>query len=127
MTAQAVWLLAGLLFAHYLGDFTRLATARMLAAKANGGPLLPIAEHAAVHTLLVAAVLAVLVAPAWTIVAAAAAIEFLTHFAIDAARARLGVHFATLKNPDRSAFWYVMGFDQLAHTLVLVGLAWFAL
>jgi hypothetical protein len=64
--------------------------------------------------------------PGWTIVAAAA-IEFLTHFAIDTARARLGVRVSAFKDPDQHAFWYAMGLDQLAHTLVLISLAWLAL
>ena len=127
MNDEAVWLLVGLLLAHFLGDFTPLATPRMQAAKANGGPMLPIAGHAGVHTVLVTAAVAVFVMPAWTILAAVAAIEFGTHFALDAMRARLGQHVPALQDPTRNPFWYALGVDQLAHGLVLVGLAAFAL
>ncbi len=127
MNNQAFWLLVGLLLAHFLGDFTPLATARMQEAKANGGPMLPIAGHAGVHTGLVTAAVTVFVMPAWTILAAVASIEFGTHFAIDAIRARLGRRVPALKDPTRNAFWYALGVDQLAHGLVLMGLAALAL
>ncbi len=127
MTAQALWLMAALLVAHYLGDFTPLATARMQEAKANGGPLLPIAAHALVHTFLVTAIVAVLVGTAGALLAAVAALEFGTHFALDAFRARLGRRVPAFKDPGRNSFWYMLGADQLAHGLVLVGVAALAL
>lgn len=123
MSGEAVLLLLGLFFGHFLGDFTHLATARMHHAKSNGGPLLDIAGHAAVHGALVAVVVAALAAPAWSIVAAAAAIELVTHFALDASRARLGKRYSILNDPRARHFWYALGFDQFAHGLVLVALA----
>ena len=127
MTGQAVWLISGLLFGHFLGDFTPLATDRMQHAKANGGPLLPIFAHAAVHTLLAGTVIVLAAGPAWRIVAIAAAIELTTHFIIDAGRARLGLRFASLRSPSENAFWYALGADQLSHALILVGLAAYVL
>ncbi len=127
MTAQALWLMAALLVAHYLGDFTPLATVRMQEAKANGGPLRPIAAHALVHTFLVTAIVAVLVGTAGALLAAVAALEFGTHFALDAFRARLGRRVPAFKDPGRNSFWYMLGADQLAHGLVLVGVAALAL
>ena len=123
MNGDPFWLLAGLLIAHYVGDFTPLATQGMQRAKANGGPLSLIAGHASVHTLLVTGVFAVFLGPAWLTLAVVAAIEFLSHFAIDAGRSRLGQRLPTLNDPRRSPFWYALGVDQLAHGLVLVGLA----
>lgn len=123
MSGEAILLLLGLFFGHFLGDFTHLATARMHYAKSNGGPLLDIAGHAAVHGVLVAVVVATLAAPAWSIVVAAAAIELVTHFALDAGRARLGRRYSTLNDPRRRPFWYALGFDQFAHGLVLLALA----
>lgn len=123
MTQQAIWLLAGLLAAHCAGDFSPLATARMLEAKANGGPLLSIAGHAAVHTLLVGLVLVLLAGPALTALAIAAGLVFVTHFALDAGRALLGRRFRVLNDTRERAFWYALGLDQLGHGLVLVGVA----
>ena len=123
MSGQAVLLLLGLFFGHFLGDFTHLATARMHNAKANGGPLFDIAGHAAVHGILVGLVVALLAAPAWTIILGAVVIELVTHFGLDAARARLGRRYSALNDPRGRTFWYVLGFDQFAHGLVLVALA----
>ena len=47
-------------------------------------------------------------------------IEFGTHFAIDALRASLGGSWSRLRDPGSKSFWYVLGLDQLAHSLVLV-------
>jgi Protein of unknown function (DUF3307) len=123
VTGQMVLLLAGFFFAHYLGDFTPLATQGMLAAKMNAQPMWLIAAHAAVHTLLIAIVIVAVVFPAWTILLLAAAIQFVTHFTLDAGRARLGRRFPAMNDPLRSRFWQVLGVDQLAHALVLIGLA----
>ncbi len=123
MTGDALWLLGALFLAHYLGDFTPLLTARMLEAKAKGSPLKPIAGHAAVHGVLVGVAVGVLVAPAWWLLLAVCGIEFGTHFVIDVTRARLARPFPVLKDPERGVYWYVFGLDQLAHMLVLLGLA----
>ncbi|MBI4514167.1 MAG: DUF3307 domain-containing protein [Gemmatimonadetes bacterium] len=124
MTAETFGLLCGLLVAHYLGDFTPLSTARMLEAKYSGGPLSPIAGHAAVHALLVALAVIVFVRSSpWLPAAIAAPIEFATHFSIDAMRARLGRRIPALRDPGQNVYWYAFGIDQLAHALVLVGLA----
>lgn len=123
MSGEAVLLLLGLFFGHFLGDFTHLATARMQYAKSNGGPLLYIAGHAAVHGVLVGIAVMALAAPSWSIAAAAITIELVTHFALDAGRARLGRRYSTLNDPQARPFWYALGFDQFAHGLVLVALA----
>ena len=122
MTNQAAVLLAGFFFAHYLGDFTPLSTPRMLEAKTNGQPMWLIAAHALVHTGLVALVILAVAFPAWSILALAAAIEFVTHFDIDAGRAKLGQRLPEMNNPGHNVFWYALGFDQFAHAIVLIGL-----
>jgi len=120
VTVFAAGLLAFLLLAHYLGDFTPLSTSRMLEAKAAGGPVSPIASHAGVQTLLVALIVAVASGFDLRLVAAVVAIEFVTHFVIDLTRARLGVRFPQLRDPTNREFWWALGLDQLAHALVLV-------
>ncbi len=123
MTAEAAVLLAALLVGHFLGDFTPLANARIQAAKANGGPMRFIAAHAGIHALLVAVVALVFAGPAAGLLALVVAIQFVTHFGLDAFRSRLGVSSPGLRDPKAGIFWTVLGLDQLAHGLVLVGIA----
>lgn len=122
MTGTATGLLLAFLVAHYLGDFTNLATDQVHEAKARGEPLGPIAGHAAVHGLLVGLAAGVIARPGWGLLAAAVAVEFLSHFAIDAGKAWLAGKAPALRDPEARAFWYTFGADQLAHVAVLVGL-----
>ena len=123
MTGEAAVLLCGLFLAHYLGDFTPLATRRMLAAKADAKPLWPIAAHAGVHTGLMALVIALASSPGRSVLLLACAIQFITHFLLDAGRARLGRRYPVLNDPTRSRFWHALGLDQLAHAVVLIAVA----
>ncbi|MDT8436346.1 MAG: DUF3307 domain-containing protein [Gemmatimonadota bacterium] len=120
MSAEALALLAALFAAHFLGDFTPLASARMQEAKAKGAPLGPIATHAAVHAALVAAAVAAIAAPAMGLLAAVVALEFASHLALDWARGRLGARRPAMGDPSRQAFWTAVGLDQLGHALVLL-------
>ncbi|MCK5410447.1 MAG: DUF3307 domain-containing protein [Gemmatimonadetes bacterium] len=122
MTAEAAWLLAFLLIGHFLADFTRLSTASMLRSKAVGTPPGPIGAHAGVHSGLVAVAVALVAGPGLGLVALAAAVELVSHFAIDVGRGRIMRRFPPLGDPANSSFWSVLGLDQLAHALVLVGL-----
>ncbi len=119
MTIESAWLLAALMVAHYMGDFTVLATARMLASKAAGGPLYLIGAHAGVHGLVVAPILVVASASVGPAVLATTGVV-LSHFLIDTVRARVGLRFSALSDPTRKAFWSALGFDQLLHGLVLI-------
>lgn len=123
MTTFAAGLLACLLVAHYLGDFTPLSTGRMLEAKAAGGPVSLIASHAGVHAFLVGIVVAVATGFDARLTGGAVAIEFVTHFGIDLARGQLGGRFPSFRDPSDRRFWRVLGLDQLAHGLVLVWIA----
>jgi hypothetical protein len=123
MTDTAVLLLVLLFAAHFVGDFTPLSTPRMHQAKAVGTPLGPIAAHAAVHAILVGTAVLVAARPAVALVALAAGIAFATHLAIDWARGRLGAGRPALFIPDSQAFWSALGLDQLAHGMVLIGIA----
>jgi hypothetical protein len=120
MTSEAAILLCGLFLAHYCGDFTPLATRRMLDAKAAATPLWPIAAHAGVHTALMASVIVLVSSPDRVVLLLACAVQFVTHFALDAGRARLGRWYPALNNPSRPRFWHVLGLDQLAHAIVLI-------
>lgn len=123
MSTAAAMLLMALLIAHYLGDFTPLATAHMQRAKANGGPMGPIAAHAAVHGVLVGLAALIVVRPSVPVLALAASIELVAHFAIDAIRARIGARVPALTDSNSNPFWWALGLDQLLHGLVLIGIA----
>jgi hypothetical protein len=123
VTTFAAGLLACLFVAHYLGDFTPLSTGRMLEAKAAGGPVSLIASHAGVQAVLVGIVVAAATGFEMRLVGAALAIEFLTHFAIDLARGRIGARFPKIRDSSNRSFWWALGLDQLAHYLVLLWIA----
>ncbi len=120
MTADATLLLCALLFGHFVGDYTPLATARMQEAKATGGPLGPIAEHAAIHALITSALVALIAQPDVRLVALAGGIQFVTHLALDWGRGKLSALRPAFGDPGRQRFWTALGADQLAHALVLV-------
>lgn len=120
VTTDAAWLLAALMVAHYLADFTGLATARMQEAKSGGGPASVIAGHAAVHGLLMAPIIVLLGDTSIARAGWLAAVVVGSHFLIDLTRARAGVRFAPLRDPNGKPFWAALGLDQLLHGLVLV-------
>ena len=123
MSAEVVWLLGCLFTAHYLGDFTPLLNKRMLAAKRNGRPVGPIALHGAIHGALAAGAVGLAASPPIDVLGLAAAIVLVSHFAIDLGRAQLSARFSALRDPGRGVFWSALGFDQLLHGLVLIGVA----
>jgi hypothetical protein len=109
--------------AHFIGDFTPLATPRMQEAKARGKPAGPIALHALVHAFLVGAAVMLAAWPGATLAVAAVGLEFGTHLGIDWIRGRLGAGRPALSDPKTQAFWSILGLDQLAHGLVLIWIA----
>ncbi len=124
MSGASAWLLATLLAAHFLGDFTPLATPRMQRAKAAGKPVGPIAAHALVHACLVGIAVTVAARPGLHLTATVMGIELVTHFGIDWARGLLGARHPALSDPKNQLFWTTLGLDQMAHGLVLVWIAY---
>ncbi len=127
MTAQAAVLVSFLLVGHFLGDFTPLSTERMREAKQKGRPVGPIALHAMVHAVLAGVAVGAVARPLPLLLFGAVAIEFWTHLGIDWLRGRLSVRFPTIGDTNERAFWTVLGLDQLAHALILVGIAYLVL
>jgi hypothetical protein len=123
MTGVGTWLVLSLFFAHFFGDFTPLSTDRMREAKLVGRPVGPIAAHAAVHALLVGLAVLMATRPALLLLVVAVVGEFATHLGIDWFRGRLGGRYPHLQDPGTQAFWTALGLDQLAHYLVLLGIA----
>lgn len=113
-------LLTILLVCHYVADFV-LTTPGMIAAKAEGKPLLPIAGHAAVHAALM---LPCLMAAGVSVFVCAqlGALEWCSHLAIDTAKGRLMSRHPKLANAQHKAYWQLFGFDQLLHVLVIVAI-----
>ncbi|SNT32123.1 DUF3307 domain-containing protein [Tropicimonas sediminicola] len=116
--AEALWLLAALQAKHLIADFF-LQTGYMHANKGRyghpGGLM-----HAGLHGL---GSLCVLLAFGVTPLAAAAltTAEFLVHYHLDWAKARLTANWRL--TPDRPSFWALIGVDQALHQwtyLVLV-------
>lgn len=118
-----MWLLALFFVGHFLGDFTPLSTPRMQEAKSTGGPFRYIAAHAAVHAGLVAVAVAMVAGLSVPLLATAGALEFVTHTAIDAGRARIVAAVPRLGDPQARGFWGLLGLDQMAHGLVLIAIA----
>lgn len=123
MTDTAVWLLALLLFGHFLGDFTGISTKKMLEAKETGRAPGWIFVHAGVHGLLVGLAVFAVVRPSLIVLGLAVAIEWGTHFLIDLTRTRTGLRWPQLRDMGKKPFWISLGLDQLAHGLVLLWVA----
>ena len=113
-----IGLLMGLLFCHYLGDFTHLSRPYMLKAKATGRPLGPIFHHANVHGILMW--LFVWAVKDFAAGATTYAIVMSSHLWIDVLKGRLNVWYPQLSNPANPWHWYVFGGDQLIHILVII-------
>jgi hypothetical protein len=108
---------------HFLGDFV-LQTKWQVDSKkrylAPGGLL-----HAAIHAILTVPVLMVFTAAPAVLIGVPVA-EFLLHYHIDFAKARIDV--ATGWTGGDQAYWFLFGFDQLLHQLTYLGIvAYFAL
>jgi len=103
---------------HWLADYSHLSTNKMLAAKKTGKPLMPIFQHAYMHATLMTCVLlfytdartAVLL---WSF-------QLVTHFTIDVLKGKCNVWFPSVANPADKAHWYIFGFDQLLHQIVII-------
>lgn len=111
-------LLVFLLICHYLADFTHMSTPWMLAAKRYGKPLLPIAAHGFMHAWLMAGI--ILIFTDFQKAIYAFLFELITHTLIDTAKGRISAEFPYLQNPSNIYYWYLYGFDQLLHLLVIV-------
>ena len=115
-------ILIGLFICHFLADYTHLSTAWMLNAKRLGKPIYPIFFHALVHSVLILLVLAY-----FNVYGNKLMLLFLfqliTHFLIDVWKGRMNGWFPALQSPANKWHWIVFGFDQLLHSLVIIGMS----
>ena len=61
------------------------------------------------------------------LILAAVTVEFWTHLGLDWVKGKMSVRRPALGDPGQPIFWTALGIDQLAHALVLVGIAFLAL
>ena len=109
---------------HWAADFTHLSTKWMYCAKKFGRPFLPIAAHAGVHTLLF--FITIWILHSFEMGLIAAAIQWPTHFAIDVWKGKMNDWFPDLQNPSNKFHWWVFGFDQYLHQVVIIVTAYIA-
>lgn len=113
-------LLIVLLVCHYLADFC-LTWSRLILSKADGRNVWPIAQHATVHALLMGCCLLVSGISMFQLLLMVV-FEWVTHFLIDTAKARLSVAIPLLSDPRQKPYWMLYGFDQLLHQVVVVAI-----
>lgn len=118
-----IQILIALFFCHWLGDYTHFSTSWMLSAKRFGKPLLPIFVHAMVHATLMATALSLL-GVTQVVVGRMFFMQLLTHFVIDILKGKVNVWFPVVKNPMSKPHWYVFGFDQFLHAVVIIAMTY---
>jgi hypothetical protein len=115
-------LISALLIKHYLADFV-FQPAWMLKGKgrltAPGGY-----AHAALHAAGSGLILG-MAGMAATPIAMVMAAEFVVHYTIDFAKDRITAYSSADSSPY--LYWQLHGFDQLAHQMTYVAIAWVAM
>lgn len=109
---------------HYLGDYTHLSRPYMLAAKRFGTPLSPIIAHAWVHAGLMAIPL-IFITHNIHLTGLLVLFQFVTHFIIDVLKGKFNYWFKAFQNNTAYPHWYLFGFDQFLHQLVIIIMAYF--
>lgn len=105
---------------HWAADYTHLSTKWMLDAKRLGRPIVPIFLHSVVHGCIFSIIAACInFNVAWVIFV----VQCISHFYIDLLKGRLNLWFPALQSPANPYHWYVFGFDQLLHQVVIIWLS----
>lgn len=103
---------------HWAADYTHLSRPWMLAAKRLGKPILPIAAHAGVHAVFFLAVGLFFATP--LVALKVALLQLVSHTLIDIWKGRMNGWFPALQSPANIYHWYIFGFDQLLHQIVII-------
>ena len=117
-------ILIGLFICHFFADYTHLSTTWMLNAKRFGKPLFPIFIHAYIHMFIMGVFLSLIglknelyfLMP----------FQLVTHFLIDTLKGKMNVWFPSLQSPANKWHWFVFGFDQLLHAVVIILMSLYA-
>jgi len=120
MSKQALIILILFQLTHWLADYTNLSTKWMLDAKRLGKPLIPIFTHAIIHAILVGFVLIPLSVVNPVLWMKLMGFQLISHFLIDVWKGRMNGWFPSLQSPANKFHWYIFGFDQLLHQIVLI-------
>lgn len=104
---------------HFIGDYTHFSTKTMLDAKRIGSPVWPILTHALVHASLMLILLS-LYGGSNAVLAICFSIELLSHWVIDILKGKTNVWMPVFANPANKEHWYLFGFDQLCHQLMII-------
>lgn len=109
-----------LMVCHWMADFTQLSNPWMLAAKQRGKSLFPILAHACVHGVLMFIVLLFFtdLEKALTLMA----FQIAAHFCIDVWKGRMNGWFPKFENTSNPYFWWLFGFDQFLHQVVILSM-----
>lgn len=118
-------LLISLFVCHYIADYSHLSTKTMLSAKRVGKPLSPIFAHAAVHTALMAIPIE-LYNPSNAVLLSVLLLQLFSHWGIDILKGKCNVWFPSVAAPANNSHWYIFGFDQLLHQIVIVAMWYLA-
>ena len=116
-----------LLVCHYFADYSHLSSKWMLRAKSTGSPVFPIFGHALIHGILMFSVLCVFMKIyrfPLRIMVDLSLVQIITHFLIDTWKGRMNVWFPSVSQPQNRSHWYLFGFDQLLHQLIIIFMAW---
>lgn len=116
------YLLIALFFCHFLADFTQLSRPWMLKAKATGEIGFAILAHAAVHAVLMTAVIGVYCFQ-FDVMAYAFLIQFASHFAIDVWKGKMNLWVPKVKDTTKYPHWILFGFDQFLHAYFIITIA----
>lgn len=124
MIEQILILLMLLEVSHFLGDYTHLSTKSMLDAKRFGTPLIPIYDHAFVHTVLTIVFILLFDLIFWKeinyyLLTKIALLQLVSHFLIDVGKGKINKYFPKVQNPANKEHWYVFGFDQVLHHFII--------
>lgn len=126
MSKTAIILLILFQITHWLADYTHLSTKWMLDAKRLGKPLAPIFIHALIHTILIQIVLVCFISD-WMLIIELMALQLFSHWGIDILKGRMNGWFPALQSPANKFHWYIFGFDQLLHQIILILITFLAL
>lgn len=113
-----ITLIAFLLVAHFLGDFTHFSTQWMLKGKREADPG-PILAHGSVHGLLAGIVSLIFFRNFYPALVSFALIGSI-HFAIDLLQAKIRLSDPRFQTFNGYWYWYLLGFDQLLHGLTIL-------
>lgn len=116
-----ITILIGLFICHWLADYTHLSTSWMLNAKRLGKPIFPIFIHACVHGSLMGIFLLFFVNI--QIILLVISIQIVSHFLIDLWKGKMNSWLPLLQSPMNKFHWYIFGFDQLLHTIIILTMA----